>query len=178
MLKKHNPGKTEPDINALERNASWVKGTDWVCPKPVIVVVSVNGQSCCALIDSGSFSDFMSTTLADQLKVKLEVLDRQLPLQLVVLGSRGKVKVWTTVQFEYQKINEIRTFDIINVDSNKAQRLDELTQHWMTPLACLLAHPSAGDCLSVVIAHYTRHALCDQNGGHKILAGPNDNFEP
>ena len=101
----------------LEINASGVKGTDRVCPKLVIVVVSVNGQSCRALIDSGSFSDFMSTTLADQLKVKLEVLDRPLPLQLAVSGSCGKIKVRTTVQFEYQKINEICTFDIINVDS-------------------------------------------------------------
>ena len=32
-------------------------------------------------------------------------------------GSRGKVKVRTAVHFEYQKINESRTFDIINVDS-------------------------------------------------------------
>jgi Retroviral aspartyl protease len=106
-----------PDIHALEQNVVCVKGADRICLKPIVVVVSINGQSCRALIDSGSFSDFMSTTLADQLKVKLEVLDKPLPLQLAVSGSRGKVKVRTTMQFEYQNIKENRAFDIINVDS-------------------------------------------------------------
>ncbi|KIM76140.1 hypothetical protein PILCRDRAFT_798107 [Piloderma croceum F 1598] len=86
---KNHTGKTEPDIYMLERNAARVKSADHVCPKPVVVV----------------------------LKVKLEVLDKPLPLQLAVSGSRGKVKVRTNVRFEYQKINETRTFDIINVDS-------------------------------------------------------------
>ena len=79
---------------------------DRVCPKPVIVVVQINGQPCRALLDSGSLSDFMSTTLADQLKVKLELLDKPLPLQLAVSGSRSQVKVRTSVRFQYQKIDE------------------------------------------------------------------------
>ena len=94
------------DIRALEQNASRIKMTDPICPKPVIVVAQINGHPCRALLDSGSLSDFMSTTVADQLKVKLELLDKPLPLQLAVSGSRSRVKVRTTVQFRYQKVNE------------------------------------------------------------------------
>lgn len=90
---------------------------DRVCPKPVIAVVKVNGQPCRALLDSGSLSDFISTTLADQLKLNLIELEKPLPLQLAVSGSRSKVKVQTTVAFEYQHISEKRLFDVINVDS-------------------------------------------------------------
>jgi hypothetical protein len=75
------------DIHSLERNTTRVKMPDWVCPKPVIVVVYINRQPCCALFDSGSLSDFMSTTLADQHKVKLKLLDKPLPLQLAVSSS-------------------------------------------------------------------------------------------
>ena len=117
---KHPAQQAEPGIHALGQNVACIRGTDWICPKPVVVVVvvvSINGQLCCALIDSGPFSDFMSTTLTDQLKVKLEILDKPLPLQLAVSGSQGKVKVRTTVQFEYQNINEKCTFNIINVNS-------------------------------------------------------------
>jgi hypothetical protein len=59
----------------------------------------------------------MSTTLADQLKVKIELLDKPLALQLAVSGSRGKVKARTSVKLEYQQISETRMFDIINLDS-------------------------------------------------------------
>ena len=69
------------------------------------------------LVDSGLFSDFMSTTLADQLKVKIELLDKPLALQLVVSGSHGKVKAQTSVKLEYQQISETHIFDIINLDS-------------------------------------------------------------
>ncbi|KAF7964564.1 hypothetical protein HWV62_5606, partial [Athelia sp. TMB] len=106
-----------PDIVALERNAARVKTFDRLCPPPLVVVVKINGQPCCALLDSGSLSDFISTTLADQLKLELKELKKPLPLQLAVSGSRSKVKVQTLVDFEYQNISELRKFDIINLDS-------------------------------------------------------------
>jgi len=107
----------EQDIVALEQNVARVKEPNRICPKPVVVVVNINGQPCRALLDSGSFSDFVSTTVADQLKLKLTLLDKPLPLQLAVSGSRGKVKPQATANLQYQMINEQRVFDIINVDS-------------------------------------------------------------
>lgn len=82
----------------------------------MVVVVHVNGLPCHVLLDSGSLSDFMSTTLADQLKLKLELLDKSLPLQLAVSGSWSQVKVQTEVELQYQRINERQTFDIVNLN--------------------------------------------------------------
>jgi len=59
----------------------------------------------------------MSTSLADQLKVKLETLEAPLPVQLVVQGSRTRVNSCAQVRFQYQGIDEERLFDIININS-------------------------------------------------------------
>jgi hypothetical protein len=101
---------------ALQRNAAQVKGKR-ILPKPLVVKVTVNGQPARALLDSGSLGDFMSSTLADQLQVKKELLDTPLALQLAVQGSRSKVNAAATAQLQYQTINETRTFDIINLNS-------------------------------------------------------------
>lgn len=106
-----------PDIVALERNAAKVKGFDRICPKPLVVATKINGRTCRALLDTGSLSDFMSTTLADQLKLELTTLDKPINLQLAVSGSRSRVKVQTCPEFEYQDIKEKRTFDVINLES-------------------------------------------------------------
>jgi hypothetical protein len=83
----------------LQRNASLVKGGSRILPKPIVLQVKINGQPARALVDSGSLGDFMSTTLADQLKVKKVTLNAPLGLQLAVQGSRS------------------RHFDIINLNS-------------------------------------------------------------
>ncbi|KIM57517.1 hypothetical protein SCLCIDRAFT_1219359, partial [Scleroderma citrinum Foug A] len=69
------------------------------------------------LLDSGSLSDFASTTLVDQLQLPLDVLDKPLNLQLAVSGSRSKVNATMTPQLSYQHINEHRTLDVANLDS-------------------------------------------------------------
>jgi hypothetical protein len=74
---------SDADINALEQNSAWVKRANRICPQPVVIVVHMNRH---VLLDSGSLSDFMSTTLASQLKLKLEILDKPLPLQLAASG--------------------------------------------------------------------------------------------
>jgi hypothetical protein len=102
---------------ALQRNAAQVKGNQRLLPKPIVVKVLVDGHPARALLDSGSLGDFMSTTLADQLKVKREQLDVPLALQLAVQGSRSKVNTIATVRLQYQGIDERRTFDIINMNS-------------------------------------------------------------
>ena len=81
-----------------------------------MVVVKVNGQPTRALLDSGSLGDFMSTTLADQLRVKKIPLEKPLPVQLAVQGSRTRANYGAKVNLQYQGINCDRYFDVINLD--------------------------------------------------------------
>ncbi|KAJ3511636.1 hypothetical protein NLJ89_g3978 [Agrocybe chaxingu] len=104
-------------LPAAQRNAARVKDPSRVVPNPVVVVVNVNGQPARALIDTGSLCDFMSTTLADQLRAKKIELSTPLMVQLAVLGSRSKVNYQAEVNFTYQGIKERRNFDIINLSS-------------------------------------------------------------
>ncbi|KAF8226702.1 hypothetical protein L208DRAFT_1300611, partial [Tricholoma matsutake] len=101
-------------LSTIEWNAAITQDAMQVVPKPVVVVARINGQSVCALVDSGSLGDFMSTTLVDQLQVRQINLAKPLPLQLAVQGSRSKVNAGTKVQFQYQDIKEEHYFDIIN----------------------------------------------------------------
>jgi hypothetical protein len=102
---------------ALQRNAAVPKDFTRTVPKPVVIVVHVNGHPARALLDSGSLGDFMSTSLADQLKVQKVMLWKPLSLQLAVQGSRSKVNWGTTVHFKYQSIDEDRYFDIMNLSN-------------------------------------------------------------
>lgn len=105
------------EIHAIERSAARVKGLTRLLPKPTVIVVRINDKPCRALLDSGSLSDFASTTLVDQLQLPLDVLDKPLNLQLAVSGSRSKVNATTTPWLSYQHINEHRTLDVANLDS-------------------------------------------------------------
>ncbi|KDQ09080.1 hypothetical protein BOTBODRAFT_643393, partial [Botryobasidium botryosum FD-172 SS1] len=69
-----------------------------------------------ALLDSGSLADFMSTTLADQLKVDLTQLSKPLSVKMAATGSRTKVNYSTDVRLEYGGIDKSRRFDVMNVD--------------------------------------------------------------
>ena len=100
-----------------EHNAGQVKGRDQVILKPTIVAVQINGQPCRALLNSGSLSDFISTTLVNQLHLHCDVLENPLNLQLAVSGLCGKVKATVTAQMDYQDIHENCTFDVININS-------------------------------------------------------------
>ncbi|CAA7263787.1 unnamed protein product [Cyclocybe aegerita] len=107
----------EDVLPAAQQNAAMVKDPSCVVPNPITVVVHVNGKPARALIDSGSLCDFMSSTLADQLKLHKEELKTPLIVQLAVLGSRSKVNYKVTTDFTYQGIQEKRAFDIINLSS-------------------------------------------------------------
>jgi len=58
----------------------------------------------------------MSTTLADQLKLMMDILTKPLPVQLAITGLHTKVNCSTTVTLRYQSINEPHWFDIMNHD--------------------------------------------------------------
>lgn len=82
---------TQDKYLAVQRNAASIKDKAHMLPKPVTLMVNIDGHPAWALIDSGSLGDFMSTNLADQLKVKWEELEAQLGLQLAVQGSCSKI---------------------------------------------------------------------------------------
>ncbi|KZT21630.1 hypothetical protein NEOLEDRAFT_1073350, partial [Neolentinus lepideus HHB14362 ss-1] len=101
----------------LERNAARMKDFTRVLPKPLVVVVQINGAPVRALLDSGSLADFVSTTLVDQLHLKTDILVKPLSVQLAVTGSRSKVNHSVSAQLQYQSIDETRRFDVINLDN-------------------------------------------------------------
>lgn len=113
-----SPGeKRIPDINGLERNSIKPKDFDRLVPRPIVINIRINGREARALLDTGSLADFMSTRLADQLKVPLEVLAKPLGVQMAAVGSRSMVFATTTVDFEYQSVKSKRRFDIMNLDN-------------------------------------------------------------
>jgi Reverse transcriptase (RNA-dependent DNA polymerase)/Retroviral aspartyl protease len=59
----------------------------------------------------------MSSTLANQLRVKRKTLDTPLGLQLAVQGSWSKINTTTEARLQCQGINSTRHFDIINLNS-------------------------------------------------------------
>ena len=55
-----------------------------VLPKPIVAHVKVNGRTIRALLDTGSMVDLLSTAIANQLSLSIELLERPLPVQLAV----------------------------------------------------------------------------------------------
>jgi hypothetical protein len=102
---------------SLQRNAARTKVSGRKIPRPVVIKVHINGHECRALLDSGSLGDFMSTTLAEQLKVKKIPLETQLTVQLAAQGSKTKVNYYTMVKLDYGRVSDERCFDIMNIDS-------------------------------------------------------------
>lgn len=100
---------------SIQRNTAHVRDSSRNIPKPVIIVVKINGHPAHALIDSGLLGDFMSSTLADQLKISKTELKTPLTVQLAVQGSRSKINYGGVANFTYQSINEEHYFDIINI---------------------------------------------------------------
>ncbi|KAE9393817.1 hypothetical protein BT96DRAFT_753343, partial [Gymnopus androsaceus JB14] len=101
----------------LQRNSSTVKEIGRVVPRPVIIVVKINDNPVRALIDSGSLADFMSTSLADQLKVNKKYMKDPIPLHQAIQGSRSKIHCRTTANLKYQDIDKDHYFYIANVSN-------------------------------------------------------------
>ena len=80
-----------------------------------MVIVSINGHPACALLDTGSLSDSMSTKLAHQLGVNTFELAKPMPLHLAVQGSHVKINYGCIAQLEYQEISIKQYFNIINL---------------------------------------------------------------
>ncbi|TBU36109.1 hypothetical protein BD309DRAFT_985179, partial [Dichomitus squalens] len=114
---KNSSSGTENTIPAVERNSMRPKDFSRVIPKPVVLLVYINGERARALLDTGSMADFMSTTLVDQLGLKKDILAKPLPVQLAVHGSRSKINCSVMAEFSYQDIRCQRRFDVVNLDN-------------------------------------------------------------
>jgi calcineurin-like phosphoesterase family protein len=68
-------------------------------------------------VDSGSLGDFISSMLADQLKVRKKILSVPLGLQLVVQGSQSKINTMAEARIQYQGIDNIQHFNVINLNN-------------------------------------------------------------
>lgn len=86
-------------------------------PEPVVILAKINGQEVQAPIDTGSMADFISTTVAEQLKLNKEVYAKPLSVQLAVHGSRSKINCGMRVRFQYQSIDCEKRFNIANLDN-------------------------------------------------------------
>jgi hypothetical protein len=63
----------------------------------------------------GSLGDFMSTSLVDQLILNKAALEKLIPLHLAVQGLHSVFNYGNKVQIEYQEINKMCYFDVINL---------------------------------------------------------------
>ncbi|KAG6894386.1 hypothetical protein C0993_011670 [Termitomyces sp. T159_Od127] len=97
------PTGTYPSV---QRNASNAKDPSQKIPKPLVIVVKINGKPACALVDSGSLGDFISSTLVQQLRIQKKELTSPVPVQLAVQGSRSQINFGATARFQYQTIAE------------------------------------------------------------------------
>ncbi|KAI0327498.1 hypothetical protein GY45DRAFT_1256896, partial [Cubamyces sp. BRFM 1775] len=104
-----------PSSTVIQRNAVALRDFRRVIPEPVVVVVQVNGQPARALLDSGSLADFISSKFVHQLNIKVCELEKALPVQLAVQGSRAKVNYGCKARMSYQSISEDRYFDVMNL---------------------------------------------------------------
>ena len=75
----------------------------------------------------------MFTKFVDQISIRKIVLAKLLPIQLAVQGSRSKVNYCTNVRIQYEEINSIQYFDIMNLDNyNIILGTLFLFQHWVS----------------------------------------------
>lgn len=100
---------------SIQRNSASTKDPSRKIPKPLVIVVKIDGEPARALVDSGSLGDFISSLLVQQLRIKKRELNSPIPVQLAVQGSRSRINFGATAKFEYQSISETRYFDVINL---------------------------------------------------------------
>ncbi|KAF7348752.1 Retrovirus-related Pol polyprotein from transposon 17.6 [Mycena venus] len=102
-------------VKGIAHTASTPRLSDRVVAQPLVIVVRVNGEPVQALVDSGSLGDLVSTSLADQLRLKRKELKDPITLQLAVQGSRSKINHSVNVKMSYQDITEERSFLVANL---------------------------------------------------------------
>ncbi|KAJ3804049.1 hypothetical protein F5876DRAFT_53840, partial [Lentinula aff. lateritia] len=82
---------------------------------PIVIVVQIHDWPVCALIDSGSLRNFMSTQLSDQLKITEQFYKILIPLYFAIQGLQSKSYCDTTVKLKHQNTYADYYFDIVNI---------------------------------------------------------------
>lgn len=100
---------------SIEQNASVPRDPSRSIPDPVVIEVMIEGHPVRALLDSGSLGDFVSSILVGQLRLRKRDLISPLNVQMAAQGSQSKTNYSVEAKFNYQNIEEIRKFDIINL---------------------------------------------------------------
>ena len=103
-------------VKSVSRNGAKPRDPTRKIPQPIVIDLTINGKVVRALIDTGSLSDFISNTVADQLKLNRVRLQTPITCQLAASGSRTQIQYYTYVEVEYQNVRETRRFDIMNID--------------------------------------------------------------
>ncbi|KAG6871498.1 hypothetical protein C0995_004045 [Termitomyces sp. Mi166 len=70
--------------SSIQWSAVSAKDPARAVPKPLVIVVHINGHSAHALVDSGSLGDFIFSMLAQQLGIKKTELTSPVPVQLAI----------------------------------------------------------------------------------------------
>jgi hypothetical protein len=136
-------------LAAIQRNSASVKDKTRLVPKTVVLKVRIQGHLVRAMVDSGSQGDFLSTTLADQLSLGKAELKAPLKLQLAVQGSRSVIKYGIEARFQFEGIDELRKFDMVNLSNYDG---------YSAPPGCISTKCVSGstrrELLLGVISHY------------------------
>ncbi|CUA78236.1 Transposon Ty3-I Gag-Pol polyprotein [Rhizoctonia solani] len=101
----------------MEWNTSKPRDKERKVPQPIVLEVFIDRNPAGALLDSGSHGDFVSTTLVDQLRLKKTRLAKPIGLQMAVSGSKSSINWCANAQFQYQGIDEPRTFNVMNIEN-------------------------------------------------------------
>lgn len=99
----------------LEHNGAKAKDFEHKVPQLLVIVIKINGHDACALLNSRSLANFMSTRFADSINAHCIQLAKPLPIQLAVEGSRSMIHWCTDAHVLFDKINETQHFDIMNL---------------------------------------------------------------
>ena len=113
--RKHGP-ETE-GASAVEKTSMRMKDHTRKVPKPVVILVKLNGDEVRALIDMGLMANFISMTITEQLKLKKETYLKLLGVQLAIHGLGSKINCGARAKFQYQSIDCERRFDIANINN-------------------------------------------------------------
>ena len=73
-----------------------------------------------ALLDTGSFSDFISTTIVDQMKLEVVHLSKPIVCQMAASGSRTMITSCVDADLQFQEINEKCRFNVINLENHNS----------------------------------------------------------
>lgn len=105
-------------LKAVECNATKPKDFKCLVPKSTSVECYINWKLVHALLDSGSLSDLISTTVVNQLKLLAMHLVKPVACQMAATGSKTMITSSVDCEFTNQNVKENQRFDVINLENH------------------------------------------------------------